>query len=159
MELPFASELIHLTSVSQIMMNLDGRSLYVKLKELVEQNYYEESHEHRKDISNRNELLSKINRLASEQLTAEGNGDFDVLMTTPIKYLAKRYSDIIPAAVVMGAKGAGKTFLYRKMTEAIEWKTFCEKLGGSFEINIEAEFLPVIATKMLQEYFPQLKLV
>lgn len=146
-ELPFASELIHLTSVSQIMMNLDGRSLYVKLKELVEQNYYEESHEHRKDISNRNELLSKINQLASEQLTAEGNGDFDVLMTTPIKYLAKRYSDIIPAAVVMGAKGAGKTFLYRKMTEAIEWKTFCEKLGGSFEINIEAEFLPVIATK------------
>lgn len=155
--LPFASELIHLTTIPQILANLEGRSFYIKLKELIEQNYYTEQFEIPSEGHSRDKILRNINNLASEQLTAEGNGDFDVLMTTPIKYLSKKYSDVIPTAIVMGAKGAGKTFLYRKMSEATEWKTFCEKLSNSFGVNVEAHFLPVIATKNVTGILPTLK--
>ena len=54
-ELPFASELIHLTSMKQILANLDGRSMYLKLQELVRQNY-------RVDASPGSHLTNGINR-------------------------------------------------------------------------------------------------
>ena len=41
-ELPFASELIHLTSTHQIFENLNGRGIYIRIAELIKQNYFVE---------------------------------------------------------------------------------------------------------------------
>ena len=125
-ELPFASELIHLTSVRQILQNLSGREIYLKMEELIRQNYKDDaiSEEISANKENREVTLEKIHKLASSQLTAESNADFDVLMTASLQYLSRKYNDTIPTTVVMGAKGSGKTFLYRKMCEALEWTIF-----------------------------------
>lgn len=158
-ELPFASELIHLTSTRQIFENLNGRGIYIKIAELIKQNYFVEKQPPVNNIieeKERERLLKKIHDLAYSQLTAEGNTDFDILMTASLKYLSRRYTDEIPAAVVMGSKGSGKTFLYRKMSEAENWKNFCKSLSKSSD-NVSGLFLPVIATKNSSKFIKRLQ--
>lgn len=161
-ELPFASELIHLTCIHQIFQSLNGRGIYFKLEELIKQNYYIENHpviniNNGDQEEKRNLLLKKINDLASSQLTAEGNTNFDILMTASLKYLSRKYTDTVPATVIMGAKGSGKTFLYRKMSEALDWQTFCKSLGETSENTISGLFFPIIATRNSAEIIKTLQ--
>lgn len=158
-ELPFASELIHLSSFKQILHNLSGRDMYLKLQKLVYQNYGAESpaSDVLIDEDDRKNALSAIHALAELQLTAESNGKFEMLMTEPLKYLSRKYNDAIPTTVIMGAKGAGKTFLYRKMVESLEWGTFCEGLNNPTDNMNNCFFLPVIATKNSSELIGVLK--
>lgn len=152
-ELPFASELIHLTSMKQILGNLDGRSMYLKLQNLVCQNYRADVSPESQQVSDldREKQLEQINKLAEAQLTAEGNGEFDILMTAPLKHLGKKFSETVPVTVIMGAKGSGKTFLYRKLTESVSWDRFCDNLFGQGTSSVEGYFLPVIATRNSSE--------
>lgn len=158
-ELPFASELIHLTSMKQILANLDGRSMYLKLQELVRQNYKVNVPSESQLITglNRERKLEQINKLAETQLTAEGNGKFDILMTAPLKHLGKKFGETVPVTVIMGAKGSGKTFLYRKMAESASWDCFCNNLFGSGTNSVKGYFLPTIATKNSSELTSTLK--
>lgn len=159
-ELPFASELIHLTSMHQIFQNLNGRGIYLKLEELIKQNYIDEKPLEESSIKeeSRDVILKEINELASSQLTAEGNEDFDVLMTEALKYLSRKYNDSVPATVVMGAKGSGKTFLYRKMSESREWTAFCKSIGETVNDTATGFFLPVIASRNSTQIMNTLKL-
>lgn len=152
-ELPFASELIHLTSMKQILNNLSGRDMYFRIQKLVDQNYFAEVHplEEPMDEENRKDKLAKIHQLAEMQLTAEGNSKFEVLMTESLKFLGKKYSQTVPTTVIMGAKGAGKTFLYRKMAESKDWASFCKELYGSALSAPDGYFLPIIATRNSNE--------
>ncbi len=152
-ELPFASELIHLTSIQQIFKSLTGRGLYLKLEELIRQSYKEDNTPKTLSIStaSREDTLKKIHELASSQLTAESNADFDVLMTSSLKYLSRKFNDSIPATVVMGAKGSGKTFLYRKMCESLEWTAFCKSIGEAADTSAAGFFFPVVASKNSQQ--------
>ena len=159
-ELPFASELIHLTSMHQIFQNLNGRGIYLKLEELIKQNYIDEKPLEESSIKeeSRDVILKEINELASSQLTAEGNADFDVLMTEALKYLSRKYNDSVPTTVVMGAKGSGKTFLYRKMSESREWTAFCKNIGETVNDTATGFFLPVIASRNSTQIMNTLKL-
>lgn len=151
-ELPFASELIHLTSMQQIFKTLTGRGLYLKLEELIRQSYKEENLTQTLSFNkeSREDILKKIHELASSQLTAESDADFDVLMTASLKYLSRKYNDAVPTTVVMGAKGSGKTFLYRKMCESLEWTAFCRSVGETTDISATGLFFPVVASKNSQ---------
>ena len=67
-----------------------------------------------------------------------------------------------PTTVIMGAKGAGKTFLYRKMAEATTWQIFCNSLNRSTTSQSMPEkddmfFLPVIATASVNNIIPTLQ--
>lgn len=158
-ELLFASELIHLTSMHQIFQNLSGRGIYLQLEDLIKQNYDEKPFNVSGIIKeeSRDVILHEINKLASSQLTAEGNADFDVLMTEALKYLSRKYNDSVPATVVMGAKGSGKTFLYRKMSESSEWSAFCKSIGETVNDTANGFFLPVIASKNSTQIIKTLK--
>lgn len=153
-ELPFASELIHLTSLSQILDNLNGRDLLFRIEDLIRNNYQgnpaKEVLAH--DVSSREKRLQKIRQTASAQLTAESNSEFELLMTAPLKYLKQQYRDTLPTTVIMGAKGAGKTFLYRKFVEAGNWKSFIRSLTTeTLSSEEEGYFLPVFATRNVKE--------
>lgn len=157
-ELPFASELIHLSSLKNILNNLNDREMYQVISEIVSQRY---SLHGEKDVAvtptSREELLNKIHTMASDQLTAEGNANFDMLMTTPIKNLCKKFQNTIPATVIMGAKGSGKTFLFRKFTEAKDWKTFYAQYSNPRGCNVNGYFVPVFTTRNVNELMGILK--
>lgn len=79
-------------------------------------------------------------------------------MTAPLKHLSKQYQEAIPTTVIMGAKGSGKTFLYRKFVEAKNWNTFFNAMGEktSYVNKQDAMFVPVLATRNAQNMIDDL---
>lgn len=110
-ELPFASELVHLESLTKIMKSLNGRDFYRNISEIVQNSYIvpRGTQKSRHKLT-REEVIERIHNFAANQTTAEGNGAFEVLMTDSIQNLLKKYKNNIPNTVIMGAKGSGKTF-------------------------------------------------
>lgn len=133
-ELPFASELVHLGSLEKIMRSLSGRDFYKQILEIVQNSYFtpKEKIDQNEELS-REEAIKRIHDFAKDQITAEGNSTFEVLITEPIQTLIKKYKNSIPNTVIMGAKGSGKTFLYKEILKNQCWEDFIEnmdKKGG-----------------------------
>lgn len=147
-ELPFASELVHLTKLQQIFANLKNRDMLMIIEKIVTQNYgNSEDTENEYTEKQRRILLKKIHDFADKQITAEANGAVKLLLTEPIKNLCLKYSDQIPVAIVNGAKGSGKTFLYRQMIEQQDWNTFRGSISDKQIQNRGGYFIPVFATQ------------
>ena len=147
-ELPFASELLHLGSLRQIIKNLDGCAFYKNIYSLVKDNYVVQKEKKiSTSVNRRDEVIRKINRLADTQINAEGNVEFNILMTAPINNLIKKFRINIPHTIIMGAKGSGKTFLYREMLRNKYWETFIVKMENNKEIKEPRTFfVPVLAS-------------
>ena len=69
-ELPFASELVHLESLSQIVKNLEGREFYKRINLLVKDAYIRKE-EKQLEITDRKFIIGKIHDLAKNQINAE----------------------------------------------------------------------------------------
>lgn len=124
-ELPFASELVHLESLQKIMKNLSGRDFYNNIYEIVKNSYILQSEASQTEYKlSREEIIMRIHDFAGKQITAEGNSAFKLLMTDSIQNLVKKYKNEIPNTVIMGAKGSGKTFLYREILRNHYWEKF-----------------------------------
>lgn len=125
-ELPYASELIHLESLSKIMNSLSGRDFYKNISKIVQNSYISQKEESEKmnNKLTREEIIKHIHDFAKNQITAEGNRAFEVLMTDSIQNLIRKYKNSIPNTVIMGAKGSGKTFLYREILRNQYWEKF-----------------------------------
>lgn len=152
MELPFASELIHLTDLQQILTQIEGRDMYKEIKKVV-QSYLDDPIEN--DNINfdeyRNKALQEICTFANKQITAESNHAVQILLTAPIKNLCLKYADGIPTVVVRGAKGAGKTFLYRQFIEKQNWFAFSNEINHRNNKE-NGYFIPAFAPKNITEF-------
>lgn len=151
-ELPFASELIHLTDLQQILTQIEGRDMYKEIKKVV-QSYLDDPIEN--DNINfdeyRNKALQEICTFANKQITAESNHAVQILLTAPIKNLCLKYADGIPTVVVRGAKGAGKTFLYRQFIEKQNWFAFSNEINRRNNKE-NGYFIPAFAPKNITEF-------
>ena len=129
-ELPFASELVHLETLPKIMSNLSGRDFYKNISEIVKNSYMVSRKTKGDSLKvSRNKVINNIHEFATNQITAEGNGTFEVLMTESIQNLIRKYKNSIPNTVIMGAKGSGKTFLYREILRDQYWEKFVERMS------------------------------
>ncbi len=122
-ELPFASELIHLESLEKIIKNLNGRDFYNNILNIVRNSYPDQTIKTEYKMS-RDEAIKQIHYFAGNQISAESGESFRVLMTESIQNLIKKYKNNIPCTVIMGAKGSGKTFLYREILKKKSWGQF-----------------------------------
>ncbi|MCC8047280.1 MAG: hypothetical protein LIP12_17630 [Clostridiales bacterium] len=131
-ELPFASELVRLESLPQIMGVLGERDFYKKILEIVRNSYCPKQIEAKPEsVLSRKEAIERIHNFAEKQITAEGNGALEVLMTDSIQHLISSYGNTIPDVVIMGAKGSGKTFLYREILRSLYWGKFIANIDRS----------------------------
>ncbi|MBE5874542.1 MAG: hypothetical protein E7287_09095 [Lachnospiraceae bacterium] len=148
-ELPFASELIRVDSLQQIMSVLTERIFYKNIRTLIRNNYSVEEKVVMPNVASREECVSQIHKLAETQLVAETNVEFNVLMTSALKNLIKKYVLEVPATVVMGAKGAGKTFLYKEMLKNKYWEAFSSSVQNSASSNniCQTVLIPLLASK------------
>ncbi len=70
---------------------------------------------------------------------AENATDDSLLVTDPLRNLAKHYLDELPNVVSVGAKGTGKTFTYIQICRTRNWHNFLAKLG---QVSNQALELP-----------------
>ncbi len=148
-ELPFASELIRLDSLQQIMSVLTERAFYKNIRILIRNNYLTSKNVEIPNVTSREECVRKIHALSETQLVAETNVEFNVLMTNALKNLIKKFADDVPATVVMGAKGAGKTFLYKEMLKKKYWELFADSVQNlsTGDRSCQTLMVPLLASK------------
>lgn len=74
-------------------------------------------------------LARKLQEVCHQTQFAEMNTNPALLATEPLLNLGKHYAKTLPSLLMIGAKGAGKTFTFRQMIQAEAWQAFLEKLG------------------------------
>ena len=72
--------------------------------------------------------LKAVAEAARKLEYAEGNAVLGLLVTPALSALVEQSPQGIPAAVVLGAKGAGKTFAWGQMVLAGDWQKFAKLL-------------------------------
>lgn len=87
-------------------------------------------------------------------ITAESSDATDILLTDSIHKIITKHQKELPNIVVLGAKGAGKTYLYRQFVQKKNWNSFAGELcGGNVILPGNAAFIPLLTTKNDQKIF------
>ncbi|MGF1427960.1 KGGVGR-motif variant AAA ATPase [Kitasatospora sp. LaBMicrA B282] len=102
----------------------------------------------------RRELESTARRLVFAEQRGMDSG-LGFLTTEPVRRLIADHSTDLPVAVVVGAKGAGKTFTFARMCAEQSWEGFARENGHSVERT--AMVVPVLDPANITE--PQAGLV
>lgn len=105
-----------------------------------------------KDLKYKREILKEK---AQELVYAETSKIADFLATTPLKNLASRYQNSLPVAVIVGAKGSGKTYTFLQIVRRENWETFALNAGAE-EVDIRAFIAPILESKNLTPYAKKL---
>lgn len=93
------------------------------------------------------ETLGNLHRIASKEITAEGTEELSMLATLPIREIVKDYQSEIPRIVVLGAKGSGKTYLYKQILGGRNWAEFTKSVEKTKEEeSCRALVLPLLST-------------
>ncbi|MEY4905087.1 MAG: hypothetical protein RLZZ292_2902 [Bacteroidota bacterium] len=77
----------------------------------------------------------KLMEFSKKMIFAESTEIDDFLITESIRKIATKYRTQVPIAVIVGAKGSGKTFLYKQIARFEDWKNFIEKIIGATPNN------------------------
>lgn len=78
------------------------------------------------------ETISRLNEITTMEITAEGNSSSNMLATTSIREIVRDFKDAVPQLVVLGAKGSGKTYIYKQLLSKTTWEKFAcgvEEIG------------------------------
>lgn len=97
-------------------------------------------------------LRRKLSETAKRFIYAEQQGLSSAsgfLVTDPLRRLLGDHRTEPPLALVAGAKGAGKTFLYAKACAARRWNSFAEQ-SGIDGVRLEAPVVPVLESDNLE---------
>lgn len=98
---------------------------------------------------NWDENRKKLREAAKMLIFAEGNEQTDFLVTSAIENLMTEFKSRLPICVVAGAKGAGKTFLYKQIWKSKDWSDF---LAKKFPSNRNSAFILPITIPQNQSY-------
>lgn len=93
---------------------------------------------------NRQELARKLHKVCTQAAFAEGSELGHLLAIEPLLNLGKHFAKELPSALVIGAKGAGKTFTFRQLVQSLGWQEFLIKLGFKTDKVIDAAIFPVL---------------
>jgi MinD-like ATPase involved in chromosome partitioning or flagellar assembly len=77
---------------------------------------------------NRNDAAQALLEVCKREY-AEHSATDDWLVTEPLRNLGKHFTNDIPNAVLVGAKGAGKTFTYLQICQSRNWASYLQRVG------------------------------
>ena len=83
---------------------------------------------------------------------AENGDSDDLLITDPLRNLAKHYDTRLPNIISIGAKGSGKTFNYIQLCRLKSWDKFVRKVGINDNFNKQTSYiLPILQSQSLKD--------
>ena len=98
------------------------------------------------DLKEQRMALAKC---ANQLIHAEAGKTRDFLSIRPLHNLVSNFSAHVPIAVIIGAKGSGKTYTYLQIAQRKNWREFA-KSAGSGDVSIDAIICPILKSKSLQ---------
>ncbi|NOS88098.1 MAG: ParA family protein [Methylococcaceae bacterium] len=99
--------------------------------------------------SERSNDAKKLAELCERYIYAERGEGEKLLITDPLRNLAKHYQNSIPNTLSIGAKGAGKTFNFLQLCRAKTWEDFLKKLNTKPIDNTKTLIFPFLVSKNL----------
>ena len=94
--------------------------------------------------SPRQALAKKLHQVCEDAEFAEGARESKILAIEPLLNLGKHFANELPNVLMIGAKGAGKTFTFRQLVRSISWRAFLEKLSFNQAKVTEAAIFPIL---------------
>lgn len=93
---------------------------------------------------NRQQLANELHEVCKKAAFAEGSDLGHLLAIEPLLNLGKHFAKELPATLMIGAKGAGKTFTFRQLVYSENWPAFLAKLGFEPADTLDASVFPVL---------------
>jgi hypothetical protein len=147
----FSERLIHLEDFEQVNTLLEGssiaRSSVLLSSRVVFSTKIEEQQAKKIDESTRKEIIDKIHDIVAKEVTAEGTSGVQLMATGALEKFAKVYEHDIPRVVILGAKGSGKTYIYKQLLDKVYWENFTAKVLSKAEpIQSNVMIMLILAT-------------
>jgi cellulose biosynthesis protein BcsQ len=99
----------------------------------------------------RQETAKRLHDLCKATEFADSSQASPILATEPLLNLGKHFSNDLPNVLMIGAKGAGKTFTFRQIVQAGSWRAFLEKLGFDSAKTTNAAIFPVLWSSNIKD--------
>lgn len=154
-ETDFAQELLYINNWEEAKSKLSSTSIMRVAREWAE-SYLRVSNEANTitEIVPTSTLLEDVRKFRDickrYEFAESGEGE-GLLVTEPLKNLATTFQVELPRVVSIGAKGAGKTFIYVQLSRFKYWETFIQ-VALKEEINeLKTHIFPVLQSKRLQD--------
>ncbi len=155
--IPFDSIFASLGSFQDICFMLKGRILSEIMAEIAEDilKKAEKEEENRLSLEDVRMTVERLNRIASMEITAEGSASSNMMATASIREIVRDFKDMVPQLVVLGAKGSGKTYIYKQLLSRITWEGFASEVDKKAENTAKRTFiLPLLCSLNMREIHP-----
>lgn len=148
----FDERLIHLEGISHVCGMLKNTEMSESTARIVEEIFGTDSQESGKEELDKERIrnvLEKLHLIAKDEIAAEGSLSSNMLCTDVIQRIERTYRRDIPRLVILGAKGSGKTYLYKQLLIKKEWGAFIQSINQQAQIPGEEDtyIIPVLATE------------
>lgn len=154
LELDFSEDLMSISSIEQAFQMLQQASLYNHacnwIKAVIDESTTNSISTTATTIKKFSEPES-LRKICEETQFAENDNSSQILVTEPLQNLGKFYATELPNVVIIGAKGAGKTFLYSQLCHAKYWNFFLEKIEIKTTQAPNAAIVPLLWSKDLND--------
>ncbi|WP_407925402.1 KGGVGR-motif variant AAA ATPase [Geomonas oryzae] len=143
----FAQELLLVNNWDDLSRRLEGTDLYKTVKALAEKIEVKgpavaESEVEYNAVMGSAKTLGEFCEMFEYAESGKGT---DILITSGLRKLGQSYRDRMPNLVVIGSKGAGKTFTYIQLARLQQWSHFIRKaLPGEGQGDSDALFFPLL---------------
>lgn len=97
------------------------------------------------------EQAVRLSRVCELKQFAEAHEPSDLLITEALRNLGRAFSEEIPNAVLIGAKGSGKTFSFLQISYSRKWGDFLQRLGCRTDSSKESLVLPLLRSNELSD--------
>lgn len=101
--------------------------------------------------SSRQEQAKRLYEVCKAAEFADSSAGSAILATEPLLNLGKHYANELPNLLMIGAKGAGKTFTFRQLVKAGGWQRFLGKLGFDAAKTTDAAIFPVLWSDNIED--------
>ncbi|WP_207809840.1 MULTISPECIES: ParA family protein [unclassified Pseudomonas] len=102
-------------------------------------------------VAPRHEQATKLYEVCKAAEFADSSATSVILATEPLINLGKHYANELPNLLMIGAKGAGKTFTFRQLVGSSRWQHFLSKLGFEPANTTDAAIFPVLWSDNIED--------
>lgn len=101
--------------------------------------------------TSRQEQAKELFKVCEQAQFAESDLTTSMLATEPLRNLGKHFVKELPNILVIGAKGAGKTFTFRQLVGSLRWPVFLNKVGFDTSAVVDAGIFPVLWSENIRD--------
>ena len=139
--------LVHLGNLDEICSSLNSANKVTEVYNEIVKNAFSKTKNNEQFSENDIKVFrNKLHEIAENNVTAEADDKTNLLITKAVMQLG-RFTREVPKINILGAKGSGKTYLYKQMMAAETWNEFMNVIGRKCDKDTQTLICPIICSE------------